>query len=424
MLQHFFLELLSLLGQMAPYLMLGFFLAGLLHAFVPKETLVRHLGKESMGSVLKGTLIGVPMPLCSCGVIPTGIGLLKRGASRAATVSFLISTPQTGLDNIVLIYGFFGWLFATFSPIAAFVSGIIGGIAVLLLGKKDQGRETHWLKYHVKGEDALEENTSRVRGFSRKLARGMRYAFVDLLGDIALWLVIGLALAALISMIIPEGFFSENLGRGLPQMLVMLAFALPLYVCSAASVPIAAVLMTKGISAGAAFVFLVAGPATNTATMLIIGRVMGWRVLAIYLGSIVLLALSFGLGLDWLTGATGIQITPTVAHEHGLNPIVTWGTAGLLTFFIVLHFMNKLERRFVRKKAYEPTGAAMDIKIDGMHCSHCERTVMQAIMNVPGVTDADVSLDTGQAHIEGANVELAAIAKAVESVGYRVTNEK
>jgi hypothetical protein len=422
MLYQFFLELLRLLGEMAPYLVLGFVLAGMLHAFVSKQAVVRHLGKESVGSALKGTLIGVPMPLCSCGVIPTGIGLLKRGASRAATVSFLISTPQTGVDSIAVTYGFFGWTFAIFRPVAAFLSGIIGGIAALFLAP-DSKADNHWLDYHVKGEDALEEGEER-RGFFRKLASGMRYAFMELLGDIALWLVIGLVVATLISMAIPENFFSDKLGRGFPQMLVMMLFGIPLYVCSTASVPIAAVLMTKGISAGAAFVFLVTGPATNAATMLIIGRVMGWRVLAVYLGSIVLLALSFGIGLDWLTGATGIEIAPVMEHHHGLNPVITWGAAGLLTFFIALHFARKLQRKFTRGETQESQGPIMDIKIDGMHCSHCEKTVKQAILNVPGVTRADVSLDTGQAHVEGTNMDFHAVSQAIEAVGYKVLSEK
>ena len=424
MIHTFFTELLRLFGEMAPYLTLGFVLAGLLHAFIPKEAVVRHLGKESLGSVIKATMIGVPMPLCSCGVVPTAVGLLKRGASRAATVAFLISTPQTGIDSIAVTYGFFGWVFAIFRPVAAFLSGILGGIATLFV-KSGHDEESHWLKYHVREEDALEQVESNgVRRASRKLVQGMRFAFMELLGDIAFWLVIGLVVATLISMVIPDDFFADNLGRGLPQMLLMMAIGIPLYVCSTASVPIAAVLMMKGISAGAAFVFLVTGPATNAATMIIIGRVMGWRVLSVYLGSIIVLALSFGLGLDWLTGVTGWQVTPLMEHEHGLNPILTWGTAGLLTFFIVLHFTKRLERRLARRKTNETKESAMDLKIEGMHCSHCERTVTQAILNVPGVTSADVSLDTGQAHVEGANVTLDAVQKAVTAVGYRVINEE
>jgi hypothetical protein len=423
MLHQFLVELLRLLGEMAPYLTLGFVLAGLLHAFVPKEAVVRHLGKENLGSVIKSTMIGVPMPLCSCGVVPTAVGLLKRGASRAATVAFLISTPQTGVDSIAVTYGFFGWLFAIFRPVAAFLSGILGGIATLFV-KSDKDSESHWLKYHVREEDALEQVESNgVRRVSRKLYLGMRFAFVDLLGDIAFWLVIGLVLATLIAMIIPDDFFSKNLGRGFPQMLLMMAIGIPLYVCSTASVPIAAVLMTKGISAGAAFVFLVTGPATNAATMLIIGRVMGWRVLTVYLGSIIVLALGFGIGLDWLAGAAGVHVMPMMDHDHSMNPVITWGTAGLLTFFIVLHFMKRLDRKSRPRTKTETTGSEMDIQIEGMHCSHCVRTVSDSLRSVPGVTAVDVSLENGRAHVEGSNVTLQAVQKAVETVGYRVTTD-
>lgn len=146
MVSQFLLEMLRLLGEMAPYLMLGFIFAGLLHVFVPRQTVARHLGGNTARSVVKAAVLGVPMPLCSCGVVPTAMGLRKRGASPAAVVSFLISTPQTGLDSIFATYGFLGWLFAIFRPVAAFVSGIAGGIATLLL-KHNGEDETRWAKY-------------------------------------------------------------------------------------------------------------------------------------------------------------------------------------------------------------------------------------------------------------------------------------
>ena len=342
LLKQFLLENLWLIGQMAPYLTLGFAFAGLLHAFVPRKSVARHLGRESAGSAWRAALIGVPMPLCSCGVVPTAIGLRKRGASRAATVSFLISTPQTGVDSILATYGFFGWALAIFRPLAAFVSGLVGGLATLLL-KKNAAQDEHWLKYHVAAEDELAKETAALP-LAKKLRNGMRFAFVELLGDIALWLVLGLAVAAIISMAIPDDFLASRIPPGIAQMIVMMIFGIPLYVCSTASIPIAAVLMAKGISAGAAFVFLMTGPATNAATMLIILRVMGWRVLAVYLGSIALLALGFGLGLDWLIAHTGLSVTTAIEHEHLLPDWITWGSAGLLTFFIALHFVDQIDR--------------------------------------------------------------------------------
>lgn len=418
LLQHFLLEFLWLIGQMAPYLVIGFVFAGLLHSFVPRRMVARHLGKESMGSAVRAAVIGVPMPLCSCGVVPTAIGLRKRGASRAAVVSFLISTPQTGLDSIFATYGFFGWAFAIFRPVAAFVSGIVGGFATLLL-KRDSAADEHWLKYHVSAEDELarpEESGS----LGSRLARGMKFAFVDLLGDIALWLLIGVGIAAVISMIVPDDFFAASISAGLPQMLLMMLFGIPLYVCSTASIPIAAVLMGKGISVGAAFVFLMTGPATNVATLLIIGRVMGWRVLITYLASIALLALGFGFGLDYLTSHTPLTVLNVVEHEHLLPPWITWGSAGLLTFFLALHFLEVADRRLLRRKSMKMKQSDVEIKIDGMTCSHCVRTVADSLKRVAGVADVSVVLDTGRAHVAGENIDPAALIQAVEDVGYKV----
>jgi hypothetical protein len=417
LLSDFFIEALKLFAEMAPYLILGFVLAGLMHAFVPRKTVAKHLGSESVMSAIKGALVGVPLPLCSCGVIPTGIGMRKRGASRAATVSFLISTPQTGVDSIIVTYGFFGWIFAIFRPIAAFVSGIVGGIAVLLFGK-DSAVDEHWLKLHKESEDALQDQREKMP-LSRKLIEGGRFAFIDLLGDIALWLVIGILIAAAISLAVPDDFFSETIGKGLPSMLLMMLFGLPLYVCSTASVPIAAVLMAKGISAGAAFVFLMTGPATNAATMVIILRAMGGRVLALYLGSIAVLALLFGLGLDYLTATMGWTINPLMHHEHPVTLWIGYGSAVLLTVFMLKHFMRRLKKKMFAATS-EGSASTTELIVEGMNCSHCVKAVTDSLQSVAGVTNVDVSLETGKAIVSGDGVNKDALAEAVESVGYKV----
>ncbi|MBU1636786.1 SO_0444 family Cu/Zn efflux transporter [bacterium] len=418
LLSSFLIEALKLFVEMAPYLTLGFILAGLMHAFVPRKTVARHLGDESVASAVKGAVVGVPLPLCSCGVIPTGIGMRKRGASRAATVSFLISTPQTGVDSIIVTYGFFGWIFAIFRPIAAFISGIAGGIAVLLFGKNSAVDE-HWMKYHQPAEDALQDQREKL-SLGRKLIEGGRFAFIDLFGDIALWLVIGILIAAAISLAVPQDFFSETVGQGLPAMLLMMLFGLPLYVCSTASVPIAAVLMTKGISAGAAFVFLMTGPATNAATMVIILRAMGSRVLALYLGSIAVLALLFGLGLDYLTAAMGWTIHPLMHHEHAISLWTGYGSALLLTVFMLRHFGRKLMKKF-SPAVSGSSRTAIELTVEGMHCSHCVKAVGDSLKSVAGVSNVDISLETGKVIVNGEGVDKQALAEAVASAGYKVT---
>lgn len=415
-LRSFLLEAVWLYGQMAPYLTLGFIFAGLLYAFVPRRFVGRHLGSESVGSATKAALLGVPMPLCSCGVIPTGIGLHKRGASRAATVSFLISTPQTGVDSILVTYGFFGWVLAVFRPLVAFISGIIGGVSVMLFGKK-VGSEEHLLKHHKASEDELAKPQNHPTVWQR-FARGMRFAFIDLLGDIALWLVVGILIAAAISLAVPDDFFADKLGGGLPSMLLMMVFGVPLYVCSTASVPIAAVLMTKGISAGAAFVFLMTGPATNAATMMIIARAMGWRVLGLYLGSIVVLAIASGLGLDYFVSQTGLTVAPALEHVHKETGWLLWGSGALLGFFLLLKLYRWSMRKIQTGEGWIPK--VTELKIEGMNCSHCVANVTESLKAVPGVRAVDVVLETGKARIEGDAVSTDALHKAVEGAGYKV----
>lgn len=421
----FAFEFVMLLGEMAPYLLLGFVLAGLLHAFVPRAVVARQLGGESLWSAAKAALIGVPLPLCSCGVVPTGIGLMKRGASRAATVSFLISTPQTGVDSIAVTYGFFGWVFAIFRPLAAFVSGIVGGAATLLL-KPQTTEEQHWLKYHVKAEDALDKDGHALT-FAEKLKRGLNFAFDDLLGDISNWLLLGLAVATLISMAIPADFFSSTVGSGIGAKLLMMAVGIPLYVCSTASIPIAAVLMTKGLSAGAAFVFLMTGPATNAATMLIIGRVMGWRVLWFYLATIALLALGFGIGLDAMIAATGWTIIPKLGeHIHSgslLMAVLTWASAGLLAFFITWHSYQKIIQKFGQRISTHTTMESIQLNITGMNCSHCVKAVNNALKDIEGVKQVDVTLADNCAVVQGDGLNRELLAKAIEAAGYEVKDQ-
>lgn len=401
--------------EMAPYLMLGFALAGVLHAFVPRKAVGRHLGGENLISAFKAAVLGVPMPLCSCGVIPTGVGLRKRGASRAATVSFLISTPQTGVDSILVTYGFFGWALAIFRPIAAFISGVLGGLAVILV--KPGAREDEWMKHHMHSEDALAEADAK-KSARQKLSDAYHFAFKELLGDIAFWLVIGILVAGVISAVIPDDFFAGNLGSGIGAMLVMMLFGLPLYVCSTASVPIAAVLMTKGISAGAAFVFLMTGPATNAATMIVIARALGSKVLAVYLTAIAGFALLFGLGLDYLLANTALTINmPHHLHEHG----ATWwqyAAAAVLGYFLVRHFYFKLKRRF--GAAPQAMANELQLDIEGMNCSHCVKNVKDSLEKVAGVTACEVSLDKGTAVVKGDNMDRTVLAAAVEGAGYKV----
>jgi uncharacterized membrane protein YraQ (UPF0718 family) len=316
------IELWQTLCEMAPYLLFGFLVAGFLSVLVTPETVERHLGGKGFWPVFKASLLGVPLPLCSCGVIPVAASLRKHGSSKGATAAFLISTPQTGVDSIAVTYGMLGPVFAVFRPVAAFISGIIGG----------------WIIEAVDGkhatDDAREPCTDECCSPGRKrniILRMLYHGFIVLPRDIARPLVIGLLIAGIIGVIVPAGFFTDKLGSNFAQMLVMMAFGIPLYVCATASVPIAAAMILKGISPGAALVFLMTGPATNAATIATIWKTMGRRAAAIYLAAVAGTALVSGILLDSLFAF------PVLHIEHAAhNMLPAWVQTACAIALIVM----------------------------------------------------------------------------------------
>lgn len=278
----------KILNEMSPYLLLGFLFAGLLHVFFPKRRINGLLGEKNSRSVINAALLGVPLPLCSCGVIPTGVSFYKNGASKGSSISFLISTPQTGIDSIMVTYSLLGLPFAIIRPVIALITGFFGGFLTNLTDKETaEDKISNSLKANNEQQKDTTSNNPVIKLF--------RYAFVDFLQDISKWLVIGLLIAAVISVIVPDDFFAKHLGNGYWDMLIILLVSIPIYVCATASVPIAAILILKGISPGAALVFLMAGPATNAATITIINKVFGKKTLFVYLFSIITGALLFGI---------------------------------------------------------------------------------------------------------------------------------
>ena len=286
----------STLCDMAPYLLFGFLMAGVLSAVISQELIERHLGGRGIMSILKASLFGVPLPLCSCSVIPVATSLRKHGASEGATTAFLLSTPQTGVDSILATFSLLGPIFAVFRPFAAFVTGILGGTVVEATASSNADT--------AEIPKCIDECCSHGNGKS-KLARMLRYGFVTLPKEIAGPLIVGLVVAGVISALVPSDFFADKLGKGIVAMLVMMALGIPVYVCATASIPVAAALMLKGITPGAALVFLMTGPATNAAAIATLWKVLGKRTTIIYLAVVALTALGAGLCLDLLFNVTG-----------------------------------------------------------------------------------------------------------------------
>ena len=307
-----FIESWHLLLEMAPYLLFGFFIAGVLHITVPAEKISQHLSKRTSGSVIRAALLGIPLPLCSCGVIPVATHLHKQGASNGAVLSFLIATPTTGVDSIFATYSLLGLIFTVFRVIAAFFSGIFAGLFVNSLEK----RKTISVP-PAKGE-CIMCPTEGVHKHSllEKIHWMFEYAFSDLVADVGSWLLIGILIGGAISYLVPTTFIEQYVGSPVLGYLLMIAFGVPLYVCASGSIPIGAALIMKGLSPGAVLVFLICGPATNTTTIAVIGKLMGKKTLVIYLGAIILCAVVSGVILDQIWIHTGKNVSLfTAGHE-------------------------------------------------------------------------------------------------------------
>ena len=328
------LEIIWVFNEAAIYILFGFFIAGLLYIFYPKEKVFKALGKKGIGSILKGALIGIPLPLCSCGVIPTALSLRKQGASRGATLSFLISTPETGVDSIAITYALLDPIMTIFRPLAAFLTAIFAGIADNTFTSGADAKE-------IKSQNCPTCENSDADGHSHsqkaKFKRAMEYAFLDLVGDISKTLVIGIALAGIISTAIPRGFFENYLGTGIMSMLVMLVVGIPLYICATASTPIAAALILKGLSPGAALVLLLAGPATNIATILVVGKQMGRKTIVVYLISIAVMSVLMGLLLNQVYLYLGINALASVGGASEVIPDIIKNAGSLVLAGLIIY---------------------------------------------------------------------------------------
>ena len=431
-------EVWVLTNEMSPYLLLGFLLAGLMHEFLPSTLYTNHLGKNNFRSVFLAALFGVPLPLCSCGVIPTAMGLRREGASKGATVSFLIATPQTGVDSIIATYSLMGLPFAVIRPIAAFLTAILGGTltnkieapsTLPLLGSASK-------PHHQEEKDkALPQRGSWEGAF--------HYAFVEMMEDIGKWLIIGLLVAGIITAAVPDSWFTAFQGNTLYSILFVLLFSIPMYLCATGSIPIALALMMKGLTPGAALVLLMAGPASNVASILIINKVLGRKTLAIYLLSIIVGAIVFALGIDyllpseWFTAPLA-NMQECCAHQPGWFSIL----CTILMILLLLHALSphKLFGEHHHCHCHDckegnslcesPTLnshpstlnnklSTINYKIKGMTCNHCAANAQKVIASVEGVESVTVSLEDGLAHITG-NFKEEDIIQAIESIGFSV----
>ncbi|MDD3066122.1 MAG: permease [Endomicrobiaceae bacterium] len=402
----YFNIIISLFNEMAPYLLLGFFFAGILHVFVPQSVFSKYLSKNNFASVLTAALFGVPLPLCSCGVIPTAMALRKEGASKGSVISFLIATPQTGVDSIMATYSLMGLPFAIIRPIAAFCTAVFGGFFSNIFIKNEQ-------QNNAVSSITCAENIKT--GMQNKIKEVFKYGFVDILQDIGKWLILGILIAGVITYFVPDSFFQMFSDNLFLSILFVLILAVPMYMCATGSIPIAIALMMKGISPGTAFVLLMAGPATNIVSILIIGKVLGRRTLILYLLSIISGSIAFALIIDFVLPPQwfALPVTHEMLHSHHADSLFWFKTAsGIILFILILSsFILKYFSNI--KKVNTHTA----YKIDGMRCNNCRINLVRLVKEIEGVKSAEADLNSGTLYIDG-NPDEEKIKEAAYSLGY------
>jgi len=410
-------QLWMVLTELAPWLFFGAGLAGLLKLFLPQGFITKHMGGTSWKNIVKTTLLGIPLPLCSCGVLPTTIGLKKDGASNGSTVGFLISTPQTGVDSIIVTAFFLGWPLAIFKVIAALITGILGGFFVHFTDPDNTQKNRPASQTVNSNEKENMKNKFRWNIF-------WNYTINELIGSIYKYLVIGLLVAAAISTLFPTDTLAHIPAlQGIRGMLFMLIFAIPIYICTTGSVPIAASLIAAGLPIGSALVFLIAGPATNIATLTAVYHTFGRRITAIYLGTVILGSIGFGLLFQFFFS----QSTATILLvHHGQVSIyrlifdISFALllSGLILRWIWLDFRSWL----LRLNRPAATEEELTLQIEGMTCNNCLTHVQHALQNFPNIRSVDIHLATGITRVKGQGLDKAVVSQAVQAAGYSVKN--
>ena len=398
--------------ELAPWLLVGMAAAGLLHVFAPAEWIKNHLGGSGVSSIGKAVLIGTPMPLCSCGVIPAALGLRKDGASKGASLAFLISTPQTGVDSISVSAAFLGLPFALFKVFSAVLTGLVGGWIAERVDPDANVPLDPIAPSALSNKQGITGASGTLAGTKRGWRDGVAHADT-LLQMIGFWLVVGVLASALITVTVgPDALATWQWTQGITGMIVMLVISLPLYVCATSSVPIAAALVAAGLPAGAALVFLMAGPASNVATIGAVYKAFGKRLTVVYLATVTVGSIGLGLIFEQFWGITVSEAT-THAHHHGRSWIAI--AAGvILALMLLRHFVRKA---FARLR----TGASateMRLTVTGMSCGGCAAKLERFITAVPNVTSAKADAGADSLVIQG-SPDPAAITQAIADAGFK-----
>jgi copper ion binding protein len=385
---------------LSPWLLLGAVVAGLMHGLLPRDFIRTQL--RGVWGVPKAVCVGVPLPLCSCGVIPAAMGLKRDGASSGSVMGFLISTPQTGMDSILVSASFLGWPFALFKVGSAAFTGLLGGWLTDVMDKQ------------ANASLPPEENVAEE---SKRGLAGMVHHSIDILESIWGWIVFGVVVsAALTTFVRPEWLASLGLQDGLTASLVVLLVSVPLYVCATASVPIAAALVALGMPTGAALVFLMAGPATNVATIGAVRKVFGGGTALLYVSVVAVSSIVLGLLFDNLIGGAMPLVEGHVHHSSWWE----MASAVCLLLFLSVFAASALRQWWSKPKGVNAEAAHLTFAVAGMTCQGCVKRVQSAVGAIQGVTAVSVLLEEGRVSVQG-NVDADELAEAIRTAGYDVS---
>jgi len=407
-------ESFRLLGAMAPYLLFGFLFAGILKILLPEEKIVSHLGEGNISSSIKASIIGVPLPLCSCGVIPAAVSLRRQGANKGATLSFLISTPTTGVDSIFATYALLGPVFTVFRVATSFVTAVLCGILANFVLEEEKRPFNEAISCNICGEEGF-----HVHNILEKIRYMLHYAFVELLDDIGKWLIVGIIIGGFISYVIPNELISRYLGSDWKAMILMLLVGIPIYVCATGSIPIVAALMLKGMSPGAGLVFLLAGPATNTVTITVITKELGKRATVFYLLSISCASIIAGIVLNMLWPTHGNLI-----YVQGAKFMPDWvkvSSASVLLSLILFSFGKKLYLNKISKGEEDMVKEnEVIINVPDMNCQHCVRSIREALEKLEDVESVDIDLNNRRVKIfSKVPPDKNSLIKSINSAGFK-----
>ncbi|MEO0288021.1 MAG: permease [candidate division WOR-3 bacterium] len=391
---------LSIFYSMSEYLLIGFLAAGIAKFFVSEDKIYENLSDKGFLDIFKAAILGVPIPVCSCGVIPLVEHLKRSGASQKSIVSFLISTPTTGFDSIFATYSLLGPVFAFFRPISSFLGGLLAGTLVKFFVKEeDNSREK---------KDVCVTKDIEKENLKEKVSKSLKYSFFELVESTGKWIVLGIVLGTLISYSVPETIFQTYFSNRFLSYLLMMFIGIPLYVCATGSIPIALSLIIKGISPGAALVFLITGPATNSATILFVFKRLGKKTLLVYLVSIVIISLISGFVLDTIFRDFNF-IKNQITHNH-TESINYWKlfSSIVLMGLILRPYLTRIWRKKMEGKKFI---------VPDISCSHCANKIENHVLKVKGVEKVVVDVSKKEVYVQG-EFDKEEVEQAIRVAGY------